>query len=183
MEGPTPVSRKIAVYGSFITGEEGYFDANETYQFRNKYSEGELLGFIELNTVYNKKQLEDYNAKQKLNNYYQAERDMDRMQSSFERNVLQNVNQYVAPVVATPIYGALSEGLTEVWNSKVKEVQAQKSPENAEKFIASVAELSKDLELMYTIATKDKNLLKTMNKEIKTKKTTQEKWDYIQANK
>ncbi|WP_341906461.1 hypothetical protein [Fluviicola taffensis] len=182
-EGPTPVSRKIAVYGSFITGEEGYFDANETYQFRNKYSEGELLGFIELNTVYNKKQLEDYNAKQKLNNYYQAERDMDRMQSSFERNVLQNVNQYVAPVVATPIYGALSDGLTEVWNSKVKEVQAQKSPENAEKFIASVAELSKDLELMYTIATKDKNLLKTMNKEIKTKKTTQEKWDYIQANK
>ena len=182
-EGPTPVSRKIAVYGSFITGEEGYFDANETYQFRNKYSEGELLGYIELNTIYNKKQLEDFNSKQKKESYFQAEIDMDRMQSSFERNVLQNVNQYVAPVVATPIYGALSEGLTEVWNSKVKDVKAQKSPENADKFITSVTELSKDLELMYTIATKDKNLLKTMNKEIKTKKTTQEKWDYIQANK
>jgi hypothetical protein len=182
-EGPTPVSRKIAVYGSFITGEEGYFDANDTYQFRNKYSEGELLGFIELNTVYNKKQLDDYNAKQKLNNYYQAERDLDRMQSGFKRNVVENINQYVAPVVATPIYGALSEGLTEVWNSKVKAVEADKSPENAEKFITSVTELSKDLEVMYVVANKDKNVLKTMNKEIKTKKTTQEKWDYIQSNK
>lgn len=182
-DGSTSIVRKIAVYGNYITGEEGYFDANENYQFRNKYSEGELLGYIELNTIYNKKQLEDYNAKQKLNNYYQAERDLDRMQSSFERNVLQNVNQYVAPVVATPIYGALSDGLTEVWNSKVKDVEAQKSPENADKFITSVTELSKDLELMYTIATKDKNLLKTMNKEIKTKKTTLEKWDYIKSNK
>lgn len=182
-EGPTPVSRKFAVYGSFITGEEGYFDANDTYQFRNKYSQGELLGYIELNTIYNKKQLEDYSAKQKKENYYQAERDLDRMQSSFERNVLENVNQYVAPVVATPIYGALSEGLTEVWNSKVKAVETNKSPENADKFIASVTELSNDLEIMYAVAKKDKNILKTMNKEIKTKKTTQEKWDYIQANK
>jgi hypothetical protein len=182
-EGPTPVSRKIAVYGSFITGEEGYFDANDTYQFRNKYSEGELLGFIELNTVYNKKQLDDYNAKQKLNNYYQAERDLDRMQSSFKRSVLENVNQYVAPVVATPIYGALGEGLKEVWDSKVKAVEADKSPENADKFITAVTELNKDLEVMAAVANKDKNVLKTMNKEIKLKKTTQEKWDYIQSNK
>lgn len=182
-EGPTPISRKVAVYGSFITGEEGYFDANETYQFRNKYSEGELLGYIELNTVYNKKQLDDYNAKQKLNDYYQAERDLDRMQSAFERNVVQNVNQYVAPVVATPLYGALSEGLTEIWNSKKKAVEAQKSPENADKFITSVAELNKDLEVMYAVAAKDKGILKTMNKEIKTKATTQEKWEYIQASK
>lgn len=182
-EGPTPVSRKVAVYGSFITGEEGYFDANDTYQFRNKYSEGELLGFIELNTIYNKKQLDDYNAKQKLNNYYQAERDLDRMQSGFKRNVVENINQYVAPVVATPLYGALSEGLTEIWNSKVKAAEANKSPENADKYIASVAELNKDLEVMYAVAAKDKAVLKTMNKEIKTKQTTQEKWDYIQANK
>lgn len=182
-EGPTPVSRKIAVYGSFITGEEGYFDANDTYQFRNKYSEGELLGFIELNTIYNKKQLDDYNAKQKLNNYYQAERDLDRMQSGFKRNVVENINQYVAPVVATPLYGALSEGLTEIWNSKVKAVEANKSPENADKYITSVAELNKDLEVMYAVAAKDKAVLKTLNKEIKTKQTTQEKWDYIQANK
>lgn len=182
-EGPAPVSRKIAVYGSFITGEEGYFDANDTYQFRNKYSEGELLGFIELNTIYNKKQLDDYNAKQKLNNYYQAERDLDRMQSGFKRNVVENINQYVAPVVATPLYGALSEGLTEIWNSKVKAVEANKSPENADKYITSVAELNKDLEVMYAVAAKDKAVLKTLNKEIKTKQTTQEKWDYIQANK
>jgi hypothetical protein len=182
-EGPTPVSRKIAVYGSFITGEEGYFDANDTYQFRNKYSEGELLGFIELNTIYNKKQLDDYNAKEKLNDYYQAERDLDRMQSGFKRNVVENINQYVAPVVATPLYGALSEGLTEVWNSKVKAVETNKSPENADKYITSVAELSKDLEVMYAVAAKDKTVLKTLNKEIKTKQTTQEKWDYIQANK
>ena len=182
-EGPTPVSRKVAVYGSFITGEEGYFDANDTYQFRNKYSEGELLGFIELNTIYNKKQLDDYNAKQKLNNYYQAERDLDRMQSGFKRNVVENINQYVAPVVATPLYGALSEGLTEIWNSKVKAVEANKSPENADKYITSVAELNKDLEVMYAVAAKDKAVLKTLNKEIKTKQTTQEKWDYIQANK
>lgn len=182
-EGPTPVSRKIAVYGSFITGEEGYFDANDTYQFRNKYSDGELLGYIELNTIYNKKQLDDYDAKQKLNNYYQAERDLDRMQSGFKRNVVENINQYVAPVVATPLYGALSEGLTEIWNSKVKAAEANKSPENADKYIASVAELNKDLEVMYAVAAKDKAVLKTLNKEIKTKQTTQEKWDYIQANK
>ncbi len=182
-DGPTPVSRKIAVYGSYITGEEGYFDANDMYQFRNKYSEGELLGFIELNTIYNKKQLDDYDAKQKLNNYYQAERDLDRMQSAFKRNVVENINQYVAPVVATPLYGALSEGLTEIWNSKVKAAEANKSPENADKYIASVAELNKDLEVMYAVAAKDKAVLKTLNKEIKTKQTTQEKWDYIQANK
>lgn len=182
-DGSTSIVRKIAVYGNYITGEEGYFDANENYQFRNKYSEGELLGYIELNTIYNKKQLDDYNAKQKLNNYYQAENDLDRMQSSFKRNVLENVNQYVAPVVATPIYGALSEGLTEVWDWKVKAAEANKSPENAEQFIASVSELSKDLEVMYAVAKKDKNVLKTMNKEIKTKKTTQEKWDYIKSNK
>ncbi|WP_343636562.1 hypothetical protein [Fluviicola sp.] len=182
-EGPTPVSRKIAVYGSFITGEEGYFDANDMYQFRNKYSPGELLGYIELNTIYNKKQLDDYSAQQKKESYYQAERDLDRMQSSFKRNVVENVNQYLAPVVATPMYGALSEGMTEVWNSKVKAVEANKSPENAEKFIASVTELNKDLEIMYAVAKKDKNVLKTLNKEIKTKKTTEEKWEYIQANK
>lgn len=182
-DGSNSIVRKIAVYGNYITGEEGYFDANENYQFRNKYSEGELLGYIELNTIYNKKQLDDYNAKQKLNNYYQAENDLDRMQSSFKRSVLENVNQYVAPVVETPIYGALAEGLREVWDWKVKAVEANKSPENAEKFIASVSELSKDLEVMYAVAKKDKNVLKTMNKEIKTKKTTQDKWDYIKSNK
>lgn len=180
-EGATPISRKVAVYGCYITGEEGYFDANDTYQFRNKYSEGELLGYIELNTVYNKKQIEDYNAKQKAAEYDQAERGINNLESQFKRNVLENVNQYVAPVVATPIYGALSEGLREIWDWKVKEVQAKKSPENADKFIASVSELEKDLEIMYTISKKDKSILKVMNKEIKVKTTTQEKWDYVKS--
>ncbi|MNJ85612.1 hypothetical protein D3C87_30870 [compost metagenome] len=180
-EGATPISRKVAVYGCYITGEEGYFDANDTYQFRNKYSEGELLGYIELNTVYNKKQIEDYNAKQKAAEYDQAERGINNLESQFKRNVLENVNQYVAPVVATPIYGALSEGLREIWDWKVKEAQAKKSPENADKFIASVSELEKDLEIMYTISKKDKSILKVMNKEIKAKTTTQEKWDYVKS--
>ncbi|MNU60187.1 hypothetical protein D3C71_493720 [compost metagenome] len=180
-EGATPISRKVAVYGCYITGEEGYFDANDTYQFRNKYSEGELLGYIELNTVYNKKQIEDFNTKQKAAEYNQADGSIDNMQSRFRRNVLENVNQYLAPVVATPMYMALSDGLTEIWDWKVKAVQAQKSPENADKFIASVSELEKDLEVLYTIATKDKSILKVMNKEIKTKNTTQEKWDYVKS--
>nr|WP_294861519.1 hypothetical protein [uncultured Fluviicola sp.] len=177
------VIRKIAVYGSFITGEEGYFDANDNYQFRNKYSQGELLGYIELNTIYNKKQIDDFNAKKKREEYTDAERHVENLQSGFKRSVLDNVNQYVAPVVATPIYGALSESLTEVWDWKVKTAEANKSPENADKYIASVAELDKDFEVLRTISAKDKNILKTMNKEIKTKKTTQEKWDYILSNK
>ncbi|WP_300663248.1 hypothetical protein [Fluviicola sp.] len=180
-EGATPISRKVAVYGCYITGEEGYFDANDTYQFRNKYSEGELLGYIELNTVYNKKQIEDFNAKQKAAAYNQAERDIDNMQSQFKRNVTENVEQYLAPVVATPIYGALSEGLKEIWDWRVKAVQAVKSPENADKFIASVADLGKDLEIMYAISKKDKAILKTMNKEIKAITTTQGKWDYVKS--
>ena len=65
----------------------------------------------------------------------------------------------------------------------MKAAEANKSPENADKYIASVAELNKDLEVMYAVAAKDKAVLKTLNKEIKTKQTTQEKWDYIQANK
>ena len=182
-EGSTPVVRKVAVYGCFITGEEGYFDSNDMYQLRNKYSEGELLGYIELNTVYNKKQIEDYNAKQKQAEYNQAERGIDNLQSSFRRNVLENINQYLAPVVATPMYMALADGFTEVWNWKVKDAEAQKSPENADKFIASVAQLEKDFQTMYEVAKKDKNVLKTMNKEIKTKNSTQEKWDYIQSKK
>lgn len=180
-EGATPISRKVAVYGCYITGEEGYFDANDTYQFRNKYSEGELLGFIELNTVYNKKQIDDYNAKKKAAEYNEAERYIDNMNSQFKRNVIENVEQYVAPVVATPIYGALSEGLKEIWDWRVKAVQALKSPENADKFIASVEELGKDLEIMYAIAKKDKSILKTLNKEIKAINSTQEKWDYIKS--
>lgn len=182
-EGPTPVSRKVAVYGSYITGEEGYFDANDMYQFRNKYSEGELLGFIELNTIYNKKQIDDFNAKKKTEEYSNAQAQVENLQYRFKRNVLENVNQYLAPVVATPIYGALADGLTEVWDWKVKATEANKSPENADKYIAAVAELEKDYELLQTISKKDKNVLKTMNKEIKTKQTTQEKWDYFQANK
>lgn len=182
-EGTTPVTRKLAVYGCYITGEEGYFDANDMYQFRNKYSQGELLGFIELNTVYNKKQIDDFNAKKKQYEYNQAEKDIDNLNYRFKRNVIENVNQYLAPVVATPMYGALADGFTEVWNWKVKEVEAQKSPENAEKFIAAVAQLDLDLQVMSAVAGKDKNVLKTLNKEIKTKKTPEEKWAYIQANK
>lgn len=182
-EGPTPVSRKIAVYGSFITGEEGYFDANDMYQFRNKYSEGELLGFIELNTIYNKKQIDDFNAKKKTEQYSNAQSQVENLQYRFKRSVLENVNQYLAPVVATPIYGALADGLTEVWDWRVKATEANKSPENADKYIASVEELNKDFEFLQAISSKDKNILKTLNKEIKTKKTTQEKWDYLQSNK
>ncbi|MNK02302.1 hypothetical protein D3C87_201230 [compost metagenome] len=182
-EGTKPVSRKVAVYGSYITGEEGYFDAKDTYQFRNKYSDGELLGYIELNTIYNKKQIDDFNEKQKLEEYNQASRSIDNLNSTFRRNVLENINQYLAPVVATPMYMALADGFSDVWDSKVKAVEAQRSPENADKFIASIHELEKDLQTMYDVAKKDKNVLKTMNKEIKTKKTTQEKWDYIQSNK
>lgn len=181
-DGSTVV-RKLAIYGSFITGEEGYFDEKDTYQFRNKYSPGELLGYIELNAVYNKKQIEDFNAKKKEEEYNQAQRRVDNMNYNFKRNVTEKVEQYLAPVVATPMYAALSEGLREVWDWKVKAVEAGKSPENADKYIASVIELDKDFELLETIASKDKNVLKTMNKDIKTKKTTQEKWDYIQANK
>ncbi|MNY25625.1 hypothetical protein D3C86_1594210 [compost metagenome] len=81
------------------------------------------------------------------------------------------------------MYMALADGFSDVWDSKVKAVEAQRSPENADKFIASIHELEKDLQTMYDVAKKDKNVLKTMNKEIKTKKTTQEKWDYIQSNK
>lgn len=182
-EGTKPVSRKLAVYGSFITGEEGYFDSNDMYQLRNKYSEGELLGYIELNTVYNKKQIEDYNANQKKEEYNNAQRYVDNMNSNFKRNVIEKVEQYLAPVVATPMYAALSEGMREVWNAKVKAVEAGKSPENADKYIESVNALEKDLEVFQAVASKDKAILKTMNKDIKTKKTTEEKWEYIQANK
>lgn len=180
-EGSKPVSRKVAVYGSFITGEEGYFDSNDMYQLRNKYSQGELLGYIELNTIYNKKQIEDFNTKKKDAEYNQADRNIDNLQSRFNRNVLDNVNQYLAPVVATPMYGALASGLSDVWNWKVKAARNQKSPENADKFIASVEDLEKDLEIMYAIAQKDKNILKVMNKEIKAKTTNEEKWEYIKS--
>ncbi|WP_343603760.1 hypothetical protein [Fluviicola sp.] len=180
-EGPKPVVRKLAIYGSYITGEEGYFDANDTYQFRNKYSPGELLGYIELNTVYNKAQIEAFEAKKKEQEYNQADRYIDNMQSNFGRSVIENVEQYLAPVVATPMYMALSDGLKEVWNWRVKAVRAQKSPENADKFIAAVEELTKDFEIMNTISKKDKSILKVMNKEIKAKATEQEKWDYIKS--
>jgi hypothetical protein len=182
-EGPTPVIRKVSVYGKYITGEEWYFDENEKYQERNKYSEGELLGTIEIVTVYNKAQIDEYNAKQGKIDYDNAVSAIENLQYKFKQDVLPNINQHVAPVVLTPIYMALADGFREVWDWKVKTVQDQMSADNVEKSVAAVEALRADLSIMLAVSMKDKNLLKTMNKEIKTKTTSQEKWDYILSNK
>ncbi len=182
-EGPTPIVRKIAVYGRYITGEEWYFDENEKYQERNKYSEGELLGYIEIVTVYNKVQLDEYNAKEGKAKYDRALSSIESMQYDFKRNVLSNINQYVAPVVETPIYLSLADGFTEVWDWRVKTVNAGMSTDNIEASIASVEALRADYNLMIAVSEKDKSILKTMNKEIKTKTTPEDKWSYIQSNK
>lgn len=180
-EGPKPIVRQVAVYGSYIIGEEGYFDENDKFQFRNKYSDGELLGFVEINTVYNPAQIKAYDDKAKANAFASAQRTVDNLQYNFKRDVMDRINETVAPVVATPIYVALGNSFQEVWDAKVKEVQQFNSADNVDKYISMVEQLSKDYQLMYDVIKKDKNRLKTMNKEIKAKTTTQEKWEYIQS--
>lgn len=180
-EGPKPIVRQVAVYGCYIVGEEGYFDANDKFQFRNKYSEGELLGFVDINTVYNPTQIKAYDDKAKANQFASAQRSVDNLQYNFKRDVMDRINETVAPVVATPIYVALGNGFQEVWDSKVKEVQQYNSADNAEKFISMVEQLNNDYQLMYDVIKKDKSRLKTMNKEIKTKTSVQDKWAYIQS--
>jgi hypothetical protein len=182
-EGPKPVARKVAVYGNYIVGEEGYFDANDKFQFRNKYSEGELLGFIEINTVYNPTQINAYNEQAKASQFAAAQRSVDNLGYRFKRDIMDEINATVAPVVATPVYVALGNGFQEVWDSKVREVQQYNSSENAEKFITMVEALDQDYRLMYDVINKDKSRLKTMNKEIKTKTSVQDKWEYIKSMK
>ena len=57
------------------------------------------------------------------------------------------------------------------------------SPDKTDASIALVKQLYEDYKLMREVSLKDKAILKTMNKEIKTKATPQDKWDYIKANK
>lgn len=182
-EGPKPIVRQVAVYGNYIVGEEGYFDENDKFQFRNKYSEGELLGFIEINTIYNPAQINAYAEKEKANKFASAQRSVDNLQYRFKRDIIDKINETVAPVVATPIYLALGNGFQEVWDWRVKEVQQFNSTENAEKYMSMVEQLNQDYQLMYDIIRKDKNHLKTLNKGIKEKTSTQNKWDYIQSMK
>lgn len=182
-EGPTPIERKVAVYGKYIIGEEGYFDEKDTYQFRNKYSDGELLGYIEINTVYNKKQIEEYNAKESKLKYERAVGEIDGMNYDFKRNVINNIDQYLAPVVETPLYMALSSGFQEVWDWRVKTVKEQISSDKIEESIAIIKDLRRDYDIMKEVSKKDKTILKTMNKDIKTKTTPQDKWEYIKSNK
>jgi len=182
-EGPTPIIRKVCVYGSYITGEEWYFDANDKYQERNKYSEWEPLGSIEINTVYNKVQIDAYNKKQGQIDFDNANYAIQNMDSDFKRNVIDNINQYLAPVVATPMYMALASGFQDVWDWKVKTVKAQMSLEKIAESVAAVKALREDYLVMVAVSEKDKNLLKTMNKEIKTKTSPEDKWSYILSNK
>ena len=170
-DGPSKNVRKVIIYGSYITGEEGYFD-NDTYKTRDVYSAGEQLATIELNAVFNEQRMLDYD-------YDNAVRALENMSDRFERNVVSNITQYVAPYVATPLYGALADGFKEVWAAKLALV---KSETDKQKTIAAVEQLAKDFELMGTVAQKDKAILKTMNKEIKTKTTIEEKWELIKAN-
>lgn len=182
-EGPKPIVRQVAVYGNYIVGEEGYFDENDKFQFRNKYSEGELLGLIEINTIYNPAQINAYNEQAKASHFASAQRSVDNLQYRFKRDVIEKINETLAPVVATPMYGALANAFQEVWDSRVKETQQFNSADNADKFISMVELLEKDYELMNDVIRKDKSRLKTLNKEIKTKTSTQEKWEYIQSMK
>ncbi len=182
-DGPEVVVRKVCVYGKYVTGTEWYFDENEKYQERNKLSEGELLGTIEIVTVYNKAQIDEYNAKQNKIDYDNAVYAIQSMNSDFKRFVTDNINQHLAPVVATPMYMALADGFQDVWDSKVKAAQAQMSMEKLNESLAAVKALRADFEVMKTVSNKDKNLLKTMNKEIKTKTSLEDKWAYILSNK
>ena len=180
-DGPTPITRHVAVYGRYIIGEEGYFDRNDRYQFRNKYSEAELLGAIELNTIYNPAQINEYNTKARAYNFSSNQDKVKNLDRRFRKDVIDKINETVAPVVATPIYVALGNGFQEVWDWRMNEVQQFNSLDSAEKFTEQVEALSNDYSLMYNVIHKDKGRLKTMNKEIKTKNSVQEKWDYIKS--
>ena len=165
--------RKVIVYGSYKTGEEGYFDNNDIYKTRDVFSPGEVLASVDLNVIFDEERMLDYDYNRVMNN------DLENMSDKFERNIVGNVTQYVAPYVATPLYGALAEGFREVWKSKVDALKAETDKQKA---INSVKQLSADYETMYKASQKDKAVLKTMNKDIKTKTTVEEKWELIKAN-
>jgi|GEM_PF-3340692 len=164
--------RKVVIYGSYKTGEEGYFDNNDIYKTRDVFSPGELLATVELNVLFNQQKILDYDYNRSLS-------DLETMSYRFDRNVLENITQYLAPYVGTPMYGALADGFSDVWKAKVALV---KSETDKQKTIDAVAQLAKDFELMATVSNKDKAILKTMNKDIKSKTTLEEKWDLIKSN-
>ncbi len=182
-EGSKPVTRQVAVYGCYVIGEEGYFDNNDKFQFRNKYSERELLGYIDLNTIYNPTQIKEYNVKAREANFASAQGSINNMNYRFKRDIMARINETVAPVVATPIYVALGNGFQDVWDAKLKDAQKYNSLEQADAFIAAVQELDEMFSIMYNAVSKDKSYLKVMNKDIKTKGSVQEKWDYIKSLK
>lgn len=165
-------TREIVVVGYYITGEEGYFDRNDVWKTRNTYSKGEPLVKVPFNAVFSAEVIAEHDLNM-------ARRTADELSDRFDRNVKENITQYVAPYVATPLYGALAEGFQEVWDAKVKALMAESDPQKA---TAAAEQLTKDFELMKTVSQKDKAVLKTMNKEIKTKTTTDQKWELIKAN-
>ncbi len=164
--------REIVVKGYYITGEEGYFDAYDNYKFRNTYSEGEPLMKVPFNTVFSPEAIAAYKLKM-------AHFTVSELSATFEDRVKWNIAQYVAPYIATPMYGALADGFQEVWDAKVEAVLAENDPDKA---AAAAEQLEKDYELMKAVSQKDKSALKTMNKEIKSMTSTEEKWQLIKSN-
>jgi hypothetical protein len=165
-------TREIVVKGYYITGEEGYFDQYDVYKTRNTYSSGEPLTKAPFNAVFSPEVMAEHDLRM-------ARATASKLSDNFGNDVKGNVSQYVAPYVNTPLYGALVDGFQEVWDAKVAAVMAES---DAQKAAAAVEQLTKDFALMKAISQKDKAVLKTMNKEIKTKTTTDEKWELIKAN-
>ncbi len=174
------IVRKIAVYGQYITGEEGYFDRNDRYQWRNKVSELELLGYVDLIAHYPTEQINAYNVAAKAKRYASDQYDVTRNDDYFKRDVLSKIEASRAPVVDTPILAALSNGYKEVWNWKLKEVKQYDSKETSEMFSTKVTELYEMYKIMYE-SVSDKERLKSMNKEIKSHTTVEQKWMYIKS--
>jgi hypothetical protein len=165
-------TREILIKGYYITGEEGYFDRNDMYKTRNTYSEGELITKVPFGAVFTPEAIAAHDLRL-------AQNMVSNMSDRFENNVKSNITQYVAPYVATPLYGALADGIQDVWNAKVAAVMAEK---DAQKALDGANQLEKDFEVMMNVSRKDKSILKTMNKEIKSKTTIDQKWELIQAN-
>lgn len=172
---------KIAIYGHYITGEEGYFDRNDRYQTRKLLSQRELITYIDITPNFAPSQLEAYNRKQADKAYASTQYQLRKNEEFFRDRILSTIESNRAPVVDTPIYLALSNGYKEVWNAKVKEVKEYDKLETAVTFYSKVKELEEMYTIMINSIQKNKENLKALNKEIKGLTTTEQKWNYIKS--
>ena len=172
---------KIAVYGQYVTGTEGYFDRNERYQTRNLLSSRELLGYIDIKPVYSAKKLEEYNVTVGDKVYSDLQYRMRRVEDLYKREVLGYIEDSRVPVVDTPVYFALSSAFNDVFKAKLKEAKDYDQRESLETFRKKVVELDELVQMMYEKAKANKSNYKALNKQVKALTTTQQRLEFIQA--